>query len=302
MAVLTYSQIEALMLDDLGANVTTDAPVTSGATAEAGRWINDAYASVWEIAGARLKRVGSAAAWANTQAPDGTLTGALGDVGEILHLFASTTAPSSLTTVTAASTTLTSAALFGSITAGMSITGTGIPNDTFVVSVESPSSLTMSRTATDSTSNSRTFTVTYAAIELDKVELSQIHWLRTHSSATVGVGTYATPKVYATYYSASAITTGPGTNVIIAEVWPGTAGYYFPMHYAPQFLPMDATITSPDVNDLESRDIAHIAALALCQNLGRAEFAPGIAAKISDKTQQALARKLSAMMDAKQDK
>ena len=66
-------------------------------------------------------------------------------------------AGSSITTVTNGTTTLTSAALFGSVFPGMSVSGTGIPQGTLVASIASESSLTLSNAATDSTSTARTF-------------------------------------------------------------------------------------------------------------------------------------------------
>lgn len=64
-----------------------------------------------------------------------------------------------MTTVTNGTRTLTSAALFANVRPGMEISGAGIQAGTVVESVQSTSSLTMSLEATDSTSNSRVFSL-----------------------------------------------------------------------------------------------------------------------------------------------
>lgn len=70
------------------------------------------------------------------------------------------TANVALTTTTAANTTLTTSGSYttSGIAPGDLISGTGISAGTYVVSVESATSLTMNQAATDSTANSRTFT------------------------------------------------------------------------------------------------------------------------------------------------
>ena len=297
MAVLTYSEIEAIMLDDLVANVSTDAPITSGVANEAGRYINDAYATIWEMSGGRVRKAPSANAWTSAQVATGTVQGTATDIAELLHVYATATAPAAISTVTNATTTLTSTAAFGSVVAGMHISGTGIPTNTYVASVESTSSLTMTRAATDSTTNNRTFSHTIGAIELERVELARIQWLR--ASGGTG-GTYTAPTMYAPVFVAS-----PGStivNLMVLEYYPSTTGYYFPIHYRPQFVPLDATITTPDVNDLESRDIGHLAALNRVAAAGRADLAPTIAMLLSENTRLALDRKIKSMLDAGQDR
>lgn len=77
---------------------------------------------------------------------------------------------------------------------------------------------------------------------------------------------------------------------------------YLPTQYAAQFAPIDsATVTTPDVNDLESRDIALLAAARIAPLAGRAELVPSILADLSANTQAALARMIRAMLDAKHD-
>jgi len=64
-----------------------------------------------------------------------------------------------LSTVTNGTTTLTTGGSFDTsgIVVGMKITGTGIPSNTYVSSIQSATSLTMSNSATDSSTTTRTF-------------------------------------------------------------------------------------------------------------------------------------------------
>ena len=138
--------------------------------------------------------------------------------------------------------------------------------------------------------------------ELERVELSQIQWLRTNSSSTVGLGTYAESKLYAV--SKAATTTPGNVNKFTVEVWPASAGTrYYPAHYIPQFTAIDsATVTTPDLNDLQSRDIAPLAAWFLAPRIDRNDLVPMYAMKLSESTRKALERKMSSMVDARQDK
>jgi hypothetical protein len=63
-----------------------------------------------------------------------------------------------LSTTTNSTTTLTSVALFGKVRIGDIISGTGIPDGTYVAAKASDSSLTMSAAATDATTTTREFT------------------------------------------------------------------------------------------------------------------------------------------------
>lgn len=302
MGVLTYSDITQRIQDEIVANVTTDAPVSA---AELLRAVNDAYATVWEISGGGIKMVGSPTAWQTAQSATGIVYGLLTDVKDVLHLYASSTAPSALTTVTASNTTLTSAALFGSIKPGMHITGTGIPANTHVISVESTSSLTMSQAATDATSNSRTFSDTgevSGTKELDPSDLAHVQWLK-KSNIT---GTYAQPKVYSvTRLDPTAPATAGVSDVgkLRLDYWPEATGFYFPMIYQPQFTPMDGgTSDVPAVNDLEVYDIAWMAAADLAPSIGRAELVPKLLLKVSEGTRMALERKAATLIAAGSDK
>lgn len=133
--------------------------------------------------------------------------------------------------------------------------------------------------------------------ELDKCELSMVQWLR-KSSLT---GTYDRPKVYAVSRIATAVPGAVGLHRL--DYWPSVTGYYFPTEYKPQFTPIDSvTVTTPDVNDLESRDIGLIAAAQRAPLIGRAELVPSILADVSNRTSEALRRKMKALLSADQDR
>lgn len=133
--------------------------------------------------------------------------------------------------------------------------------------------------------------------ELTKAELSELEFLRSNP----GVGTYPAPKMYALTRMATA--TNADVNKFAIDFWPGIAGLYLPIQYIPQFTPIDAvTVTTPDVNDIQSHDLVYMIAIDYCDLNGRAEFAPKYAAQISEKTQQVLDRRYSAISDASQDR
>lgn len=133
--------------------------------------------------------------------------------------------------------------------------------------------------------------------ELERVDLATIF----ARGATSGIGTYSTPKVYAIARKVQAA--GATTNLFTLYFWPYVAGFYFPTIYAQQFVPLDGTAGhSPNVNDLESRDIAILAAARMAPLAGRAEFVPSILMDVSERTRAGLERRQAALMDAKQDK
>jgi len=295
VAVLTYSEIQNLALDRAQANVTTDAPFSS---AEIARFINDAYADVWEIAGGSVKLADSATAWASTATAVGTIQGALSDINEVLHIYAvSSAALQSIACTTNSTTTVTSSALFGSVTIGMLVSGSGIPAGAVVTAVASTSSLTISKAATSGTTPTLVFTKIVDAAELDRVEYAQL----LHYRGVQGYGTYANPKICSVERASTE--TATGVNLFRLDYWPGVTGFYFPISYIPQFTPIDsATITTPDVNDLESRDISLLTAARMCPLIGRAEFVPSILADVSSRTAATLERKMQALMSGDQDK
>jgi len=137
-------------------------------------------------------------------------------------------------------------------------------------------------------------------VELDRVELSLIMALRADG---VGLPTYAAttpPKCYA--LSRKATTTPASVNLLQLDYWPSVTGFYLPIMYVPQFREIDsATVTTPDVNDLESRDAGLICAARIAQMVQRNDLVPGILADVSNRTAAALERKFAAMLDGKQD-
>lgn len=233
MAVLTYAELAILAQERAGVYVSSgvDSPVDATALA---RFLNDAYASVYELSGTRIKTVASATAWTTAQSATGVVAGILTDIADVIRVWASTTS--------------------GSV--GQS-TGD---------------------------------------VELDRVELSYIHHLRQSS----GYPTYLVPKCYAV--SRKATTTAADVNKLQLDYWPSVTGFYLPTQYAAQFTPIDSvTVTTPDVNDLESRDIALLAAMRIAPLVGRHELVPAITADLSSVGQQIAARRERAMVDAKQD-
>lgn len=135
-------------------------------------------------------------------------------------------------------------------------------------------------------------------VELDRVEKSRIVWLRSQS----GIGTYAVPQVFSVTRVRASSDVAANVGRYDLDVWPGVVGYYFPMEYVRQFTPLTGIATDvPDVDDIESRDIPLLAALTACPLVGRAELAPGIAADISQRTQQAIERKMKSLLSADQD-
>lgn len=134
-------------------------------------------------------------------------------------------------------------------------------------------------------------------VELEKVDSSELFWRRAHS----GVGTYTVPKIYAVSRLATA--TDADVNKVQVDIYPAAAGRYYPAEYVPQFTPLDnATITVPDLNDTESRDVAFVAALWMAPAVGRAELVPGISARVSERTAKIIARRTSAQVAGKQDR
>lgn len=231
MAVLTLAQIKLLMLDRAQANVATDAPAT---VAEQERFINEAYADLWEISGGSVKRVASATAWTSASTATGIVAGILTDIAEVISLFQTTVSGS-----------------------------TGSETDT----------------------------------ELDQVELGYIK----HVRGAFGYSNYSVPKLFA--LTRTATLTPADVGKLRLDYWPSVTGFFFPVHYRPQFTILDDTVvTTPDVNDLESRDIGLLAAAKLAPLIGRAELVPSILADVSQRTSEMLERKLRSLVSADQDR
>ena len=297
MASLTYTEISTIVKNRGGFNTATDSPVSASELQDA---INEAYADLWEISGGRIKITTSANAWTLAESCTGILAGILADVSAIEHLYATTQAPLSLgATSGATSKTLTSSAAFVSpLTQGFEISGTNITAGTRIASIASTSSLEMTAVSGGSGgSSTKTFSPTTGPYELTPVDLDYIKTLRSMS----GMPTYKVPKHYAVTRLASP--PGASLNLLQLDYWPSVTGFYFPMEYTPQFSPYDgSTVTTIDLNDLEGRDCALLAAARLCVPLDRSDFVPSILADISARTQKALERKLAAIMDSKADR
>ena len=232
MAVLNFAALQNLFLDELQANVATDAPFTA---AEIARFLNDAYADVWEASGGAIKNVASATAWTSAHTATGVVTGILTDIREITRIWASTTSAS--------------------------------------VGVSSGDN------------------------ELDRAELSMIQWLR--KSALTGA--YDRPKCYAATRLATVTPSSVGIHRL--DYWPSVIGYYLPTEYIPQLTEIDSvTVTTPDVNDIESRDIGLLAAARGAPLIGRAELVPSIMARVTSKAGLAIIRKRAAMLSGDQDR
>ena len=234
MAVLTFTEIQNIALDRAQVNVATDAPFTS---TEMARFINDAYADVFEASGGGVLNSTHAATWnAFGGGVDGAYTGILYSIGEIIACWS---------------------ALANSTNGGQS--------------TDDP---------------------------LDRVDKAEIDVLR---SAGSGLGTYATPKVYSVIRLD--VTDPAALPTLRLDVWPYSASRFHPILYIPQFTAIaSAGVTTPNVSDIESRDIALLTAMKIAPLAGRAELVPSIAADVSTRTKAALDRKFSAMLDARQDK
>lgn len=244
MANLAASDLETLFLDTLQINVSTDPPIATVASAgsvaasKTYPFLNDAYATVWEVWGGSITAATSATLWTPDVTADttGKLTGDLQTIKEIVHLWTTTTSGS---------------------------TGGG-SGDT----------------------------------ELDRVELAEIEWLRTHST---GLGTYTESQVYALSMVTSS-NSASASNKWLLDVWPGISGRYYPAHYIPQFTSLTAATDVPDLPDLGQRDIYLLAALNAADLIDRGHFKPQIEANLSEKVRLLLARKAEALVHGGQDR
>ena len=137
-------------------------------------------------------------------------------------------------------------------------------------------------------------------VELDKRDLGYIQRLRKMDIS----GTYAKPKVYAiTRLEATspAAATASTVGLLQLDYFPSVAGFYFPAIYVPEFTPLDGGASDcPTVTDIESRDIAWMAAADLAPRIGRSSLVPSILMKVSDATNKLLAPKLRNLLVASQ--
>lgn len=131
--------------------------------------------------------------------------------------------------------------------------------------------------------------------ELDRVELEVIQACRSAS----GLGTYARPKMYAV--SRMATVTPADVGKLQLDYFPNVTGFYLPTHYQANFTPIDsATVTTPDVSDLGSRDIMLLTAAKMAPLNQRPELVEGILRDISDRNAALRERKLKALVSADQ--
>lgn len=102
MANLAASELETILLDDLQANVSTDPPIatvaSAGSVAASKTYplLNDAYATLWELWGGSVVAATSATLWTPDVTADttGKLTGDLQTIKEILHVWTTSTSGS----------------------------------------------------------------------------------------------------------------------------------------------------------------------------------------------------------------
>lgn len=137
--------------------------------------------------------------------------------------------------------------------------------------------------------------------------LHQVKWgVLQHRRGSSAYGSasqvYGTPQIWAPA-KLVALDTSSDINKLTVYVWPPASGTaYFPIHYRPQFVPMDGGSTDTfNLTDIETRDVGWYAAMLLAPRIGRAELLPQFALNLSESTQKSLERKLAAMLDAAQD-
>jgi hypothetical protein len=127
--------------------------------------------------------------------------------------------------------------------------------------------------------------------EIHPVEKQQIEYKRAHGG---GHGTYLTPQEYS--ISRLSTSTPASVGLLQLDYWPSVTGFYFPIHYIRQFVPIDsATVTTPDCSDIGSRDIVWLAAIDLAPRIGRQRFIPTLQSMLSKGMTAMLARKKRAL-------
>lgn len=132
-------------------------------------------------------------------------------------------------------------------------------------------------------------------LELDRRDLDEVLWWRNHNT---GLGTYAEPQIYAVTMKATA--TAADVNKWQLDVAPGVSGRYFPAWYVPHFTALASATDVPDLPDIFQRDLPILAAYNYADLVARPDFKPALFARFSEKTQLAVKRRESAMVDARQ--
>lgn len=130
-------------------------------------------------------------------------------------------------------------------------------------------------------------------VELTRMELPEILYRRNSTALYGNTVGYAVERPEA----AAAADVGK-TNL---HLWPASsATQYFPAHYIKTKTDLSTGTDVPDVTELESRDIALIAAARLAPLSGRAELVPSLLADVSERTQVAMQAKFRALLEPKQ--
>lgn len=305
MAVLTYSEIKNLAYDRAQVNVTTDAPVSDN---EFDRLVNDAYADVWELSGGTSKQVAHSDAWYESSTTTrGLLHGRLTDIGEISALFVT-----DADEVAVDGDKEIDRVEWGVIEYLRANEGFGLYNTrpkVFAARRIDPGANLASDTAASWTAADDKITADTAGAFAN---IRVGHQINKAGLTGIADNAVVVQRISNSVVVLDAITAnssgnvqfdGTNANRLQVGLWPAVASIYVALEYIPQFTPIDSTtITTPAVNDLESRDIALLTALKIVPLVGRAELAPSIAMDISERTRAALDRKMAAMLHGAQDR
>jgi hypothetical protein len=134
--------------------------------------------------------------------------------------------------------------------------------------------------------------------EIVKADRGEILWNRARNAT---LGTYGTIQMFSFVRGQTA--TNADKNKGQLDFWPAIATLYIPIEYVQQFVPFTAINTDfPELTDIESRDLAYLAALELAPLASRGEFMETVAARISNVNQILVARRFGADLDARQDR
>jgi len=233
MAVLLYSEILDRWLDRIGANVATDAPFTA---AEQARFINEAYADIYEISGGGILSATHTTIWeaydTNAFSTKASLSPRIAKIVRVYEANAS------------------------------GVTGGSDTAFRILEKVEQERVIYLQRMQNVSYTNTKCYSIT----RIDETDETRLPRLR-------------------------------------LDVFPIIPSTFFPIDYVPQFTEIDAsTNTQPSVSDIESRDIALLVAARTAPLIGNHHLVPGIVLDLSERTRAALDRKLSALLDASQDR
>lgn len=134
---------------------------------------------------------------------------------------------------------------------------------------------------------------------LRRVEYPVLQWYRGNYG---GVPTYTAPKVYSLIRLANTTPSSSNVGLLQLDYFPGVTGFYFPVHFVPQFVPLNGTtVTQADLTDIASRDMVWLAAIDLVVSEGRAELVPKFELQLSRGAQDMLKRKAEALTSGDQN-